>query len=414
MGHSLAALAAIAGAPLAGAALALRPAWRVGWRERLGGGPAAPSGAAPVWIHGASVGEARVVLRLVDALRGEGQEVVASTSTATGRALLREERPELVCGLAPLDHPWLVARALGRMAPSLLVLVETELWPCWIQAAAARGIPVVVVSARISDRSWPRYRRGFRLLAPTLGRLAAVGARSSVDGERFEQLGVAAERVSVTGDLKLEPPARVPRLAPELAAALEGPPLFVAGSTHEGEEQAALGALAEVEAAGQRPALLLAPRHPQRNARVAQVVRAAGRTLRLRSELPGAPLAAGEVLLLDTLGELAAVYSAAEVAFVGGSLVPVGGHNLLEPIQSGRAVLFGPHTQNARSAAALVLENGWGQRVDAAGLGQAVGEALAAPDAWRERGTRARAGLAVHAGSTERTTQLLRRFLKAP
>jgi 3-deoxy-D-manno-octulosonic-acid transferase len=229
------------------------------------------------------VGEARVVLRLVDALAAEGQAVVASTTTATGRALLRQERPDLVSGLAPLDHPWLVTRALQRLQPSQLVLVETELWPCLIQAAAAREIPVVVVSGRISDRSWPRYQRAGRWLAPTLGRLAAVGARSDLDAERFERLGVAPDRIVVTGDLKLEPPLHPPRLAADLEAAIQGPPLFVAGSTHEGEERAALDALDRAEAHGHSLALVLAPRHPQRNERVAELVRARGRSLLLRS-----------------------------------------------------------------------------------------------------------------------------------
>ena len=147
------------------------------------------------------------------------------------------------CALAPIDHPWCVGAALRRVQPAALVLVETELWPSWIRASRARGVPVVVVSGRISDRSFPRYRRLGRFMRSTLRRLCAVGARSALDAERFVALGARAEVVQVTGDLKLEPPERTPRPSEELAAALGEAPLIVGGSTHAGEEAAALDAL---------------------------------------------------------------------------------------------------------------------------------------------------------------------------
>ncbi len=408
VGHSLSALAAAAGLPFALGALALRPAWRVGWRERLGAHPgAAPGG---VWVHGASVGEIRAATGLLDALAAEGTRVAASTTTPTGRALLRETRPGVPCGLAPLDHPWCVRAALRRVDPAVLMLIETELWPAWIAAAHERGVAVVVASGRLSDRSFPRYRRLRPLLRGTLERLSAVGARSARDAERFVELGVPAARVEVTGDLKLEPPADAATLAPELSALLGDVPLWVAGSTHPGEDEAALGALAAAEAGGHPLALVLAPRHPEARAAAEAACRRAGRRIRRRSASGPGPLAPGEVLLLDTLGELASLYGRARLAFVGGSLVPVGGHNLLEPLQHGCPVLFGPHTDNAPEAAELVLASGAGERVrDAAALAERVAAGLATPDGLRERGERGRAALDAHRGARERTLRLLAR-----
>lgn len=428
-GHSLAAVAAVAAAPVALLGAALFPRWRIGWRERLGAHPAARApggsqtqtqmrtsanatgaGAAPVWVHAASVGEARAARALLDAFCARGEAVVASTQTEAGRALLRATRPQIPCGLAPLDHPWTAARALGRVRPAALALVETELWPCWIAAARARGVPVVVVSGRLSARS-PLLRRALaRWLRGALAGIAAVGARSEADARRFIALGVPEARVEVTGDLKLEPAAEPP-LAAELAGALAAaPPLIIAGSTHEGEEQAALGALAAAQQAGLPAALVLAPRHLRRAGRVAAQVRAAGLRLHRRSALGGARLGEGEVLLLDTLGELAALWPLADVAFVGGSLAPVGGHNLLEPLQCGRAVLFGPHTKNAREAAGFALSAGAGLRVrDAAELARRTCEALAQPAAWRARGEAGRRALAVHRGAAARSLALLDR-----
>lgn len=407
---------ALAAAPIALAALALRPGLRVGLRERLGGGPETGPEPAPgaVWVHAASVGESLAALRLVDALQARGRAVAISTTTPTGRAVVRAARASLPVQLAPLDHPLLVARALDRVRPLALVLVETELWPSWIAAASRRRIPVIVVSARLSDRSFPRYRRLARWLAPTLHRLSAVGARTSEDALRFAALGVASERITVTGDLKLEAPASAPRLADDLSRALGRAALFVAGSTHAGEEEAALAALAQAEAAGARCALVLAPRHPERADDVARRVIATGRRLLRRSTLGGATLRAGDVLLLDGLGELAALWTRASLAFVGGTLAPVGGHNLLEPVQLGRPVVFGPFTANVRAAEDLALASGAGARVaDSAALANALMEALREPERALARAARGRDALGAHRGAAERSAALIDAALAA-
>ncbi len=417
LGHSVAALSAVVGAPLLAAAAVVRPRWRVGLAERLGA-RAGSAPAAPIWLHAASVGEVRAALPLLDALGARGHAVVASTMTATGRALAREARPGLPTALAPLDHPWLVRRALARVAPRALVFVETELWPSWVQAAHERGVPVVTVSGRLSERSFARWQRAARLLRPTLERFRAIGARSEADAGRFVALGAPAERVSVTGDLKLAAPPPPP-LPDALRAWLGEVPLFVAGSTHEGEERAALEALAAAEAAGHGVALVLAPRHPDRFETVADTVVATGRRLRRRSALAGAmgsdPLAPGEVLLLDTLGELAAFYGHARLAFVGGSLVPVGGHNLLEPARVGRPAVWGPHVANAVEMEALLSAASAGERVgDAGALGRALVAALADPAAATARGAAGQAALAQHRDALDRSVALVERALAEP
>lgn len=412
VGHSLSALAALTAAPLALGGLALRSSWRVGLRERLGAQPRVPPGA--LWVHGASVGEILAASRLIDRLLKDGHRVVASTVTLTGREVMRRTRPEVPCHLAPLDHPWCVDAALARVCPRALVLIETELWPGWIAAATRAGVPVALVSGRVSDRTFPRYRRLRWALAPTLARLAAVGARTEIDRERFLALGAVPERVHVTGDLKLEREEGPRPLAADLDRALRGSPLFVAGSTHSGEEMAALAALTEIESRGLRAVLVLAPRRPDRATEVARVARRAGRLVRRRTALGESVMRPGEVLVLDTVGELAPLYARADVAFVGGSLVPRGGHNILEPVFAGRPVLFGRHTSNVRHAVEILEPCGAGRRVDdPRDLGRAAGALLGDPEGARRCGERGREVLRGHRGSAQRAAELIDSVLSA-
>jgi len=408
--HAGSALLAVAAAPVVGAGLAVRPGWREGIGERLG--LRTPRARGAVWVHGASVGEILAATGLLDALLERGRVVVASTTTASARGVLARARPGVPLTLAPLDHPWCVDLALSRVKPSALVLVETELWPAWIAGSARRGIPVAVVSARLSDRSFARYRRLAPLVRGTFARLAAVGARTEGDAERFLALGLPADRVLVTGDLKLEPPATPAALAPDLAALLAGP-FWVAASTHAGEERAALDALEATDAAGIASPLVIAPRHLARSEEVARLVLRRGRRL-LRRSRPGPlrPLAAGEVLLLDSLGELPAVIARARFAFVGGSLAPVGGHNVLEPARAGRPALFGPHTGNVREAAERLLACGGARRVtSSAELAAAAVEWLGDPALAQAVGEAARAELEKNRGATQRSLLLVEALL---
>jgi len=409
--HALAAVAAMALAPIAAGALVLRPAWRVGWRERLGAPPGQQPGA--IWVHGASVGEILAAAKLVDRLQRGGRSVVSSTVTLAGREVMRRAHPEIPCHLAPIDHPWCVESALVRIDPAALVLIETELWPSWLAAAERRRIPVALVSGRVSDHSYPRYQRLQRIIGPALRRIGAIGARTDADAERFEALGASPKRIFVTGDLKLEPADEAAPLASDLARILGGVPLFVAGSTHPGEEVAALAALARCEREGLAAALVLAPRRLERAGEVARIARTGGRSVRRRSAPGAAPLGAGEVLVLDSVGELAPIYARATLAFVGGTLAPIGGHNLLEPVFAGRPVLFGPHTGNARQAVEILETSGAGLRVaDAEALAEAVVALLRDPSEAHRQGEAGRHALASHRGSAERAARLIEGLLE--
>jgi 3-deoxy-D-manno-octulosonic-acid transferase len=271
-------------------------------------------------------------------------------------------------------------------------------------------VPAVVVSGRLSDRSFPRYRRLAFWLGRTLRRLHAIGARTDLDRERFLALGADPERVAVTGDLKLDPPDAAPEPSPALAAWLGTAPLVVGGSTHPGEEAALLDAMAGWEREGLQAALLLAPRYPERAREVAALV--SGRRVSLRGVPGEAPLRAGDVGILDTLGELSGVYARARIAFVGGTLAPVGGHNVLEPVTVGTPVLHGPHVANARHAAELVAKVGAGERVaDATALASALRAALADPEAAHTRGAAGRAALEDHRGASARSAALVEEAL---
>lgn len=404
--HSGAALSALALAPLLAAALALRPSLRFGLSERLGGLASSPS--RRIHVHAASVGEAKVAARLLGRLHAAGHEVRGTTSTLGGRELLERTRPGIPSALAPLDHPWLIDRSLRRAEPELSVLIETELWPNWIATLAARGIPAMVVSGRLSDRSFPRYSKIRPLLAPTLRKLAAVGARTELDAERFAALGVPESRIHVTGDLKLDPPDHQPTLAVDLIRAVADAPVVVGGSTHQGEEAALLSAAEACEKEGHGFVLVLAPRQAGRAAEVKRTCLEAGRRAYLRSELEGRHLVPGEVLILDSFGELAAVYATASVAFVGGTLVPVGGHNLVEPVHTGCPVLYGPRTENVRKVAQILEAGGAGRRVaDARELSRALVEAFDDLGACRMRGELGREALDAHRGSVDRTLALI-------
>ncbi len=407
-GHSLAAVAALVLGLPALLILALRARTRAGLSQRLGWvTPSPPPAAGCVWIHAASVGETLAALRLVDVLSAQGRGVCLSTNTRTARDLARSRRPALPAVLAPLDHPWCVSAWLRRVRPAALVTVETELWPVRLAVLSARGLPVAMVSARLSPRSLTAYTRLPGVFRRAAQRLAAVGARSDEDAGRFGVLGVPPSRVRVTGDLKLEPPDTPPPLPPDLAAALDAVPIVVAASTHEGEEAVAVDCLDAATRAGLRAALVVAPRHPPRFEAVAAQLAARG-PLRRRSALGAGPLGPGELLLLDSLGELPSVFARAAVAFVGGSLVDRGGHNVLEPLQSGCPVLVGPHTTNVDHVLRLLRDSGAVRSVrDGPELVAAVLAVLRDPEPARARAEGGRRLLESQRGAAERSARLV-------
>jgi 3-deoxy-D-manno-octulosonic-acid transferase len=408
-------LALVVGAPV----WLLRARWREGLRERLGTGAArvghALAGRQQVWVHAVSVGEVVAVSRLVeelDARLGRGS-VAISTTTGTGQQLARERFGAGRCFYFPIDLPWVVRGAFHALRPRVLVLAESELWPNVLAECAGERVPVVVVNARISDRSLPRYQRLRRWWRPFLEMLTLVLAQSAEDARRFVAIGVPESRVRVGGNLKFD--ARPPRSAAvvdSLRAQLpSGAKVLVAGSTLEDEERVLLEAWPAICTRTPSAVMVLAPRHPERFARVAALAREKKALLVERSAWDGSAVAAGSVFLLDSIGELGSVYGLATVAFVGGSLVPAGGHNPLEPARFAVPVVMGPHYENFRDAVELLRGADALRVVERGDVGQAIATLLNDPDAAAAMGARGKKAFDERAGATARAVDAVVQLL---
>lgn len=383
------------------------PAYARRWGERFGRAP--PLSGPMIWVHSVSVGETLAALPLIRRLQAgaPGVRLLVTTTTPTGSALVQAELGGGVAHCyAPYDFPHAVRRFLDRVRPALLIVMETELWPNLLHGCARRGIPVVLANARLSARSAAGYARVPALTRPMLATLSRVAAQTTEDGERLVALGLAPEKLQVTGNIKFDLAldagleARARRLRAEWRGGTR--PIWLAASTHEGEDEPVLAAHRRLLAAQPSALLVLVPRHPERFDRVHALCRRQGlRTLRRSA---GQPLAADtQVLLGDTMGELLAFCGAADLVFVGGSLVPVGGHNLIEPAAWGKPVLSGAHTFNFAAAAAL-LEAGGGLRVcaDGAALTEAVVELSGQSERRAAMGEAARAVAEANRGALAR------------
>lgn len=377
--------------------------------ERFGYFPSRAPDAPLLWIHAVSVGETRAAEPLVNALRARHPQhrILITHMTPTGRAtgeLLYADRVER-CYL-PYDYPGAVARFLDHYRPVAGVLMETEIWPNLIHAAAARGTPLYLVNARLSEKSYRGYRRYPRLTGEALRGLAGIAAQTDDDAQRFTALG--AERVTVTGSLKFDvaPPADKIALGQRWRTAYGNRPVLLAASTRAGEEEPLLAALDALDIAGML--LVIVPRHPDRFDEVAALLERRGLPYQRRSA--NEPVrAATRVLLGDSLGEMFAYYAACDVAFIGGSLLPYGGQNLIEACAVGKPVLLGRHTYNFAEAAELAIAAGAALRVaDAEGVMNAAQRLLTDP---RSAARMAEAGLAfcrTHQGATSRALELIR------
>ena len=333
------------------------------WGERLALGPAPVAGA--LWIHAVSVGEMRAAQPLIAALRDAHPDapVLLTCMTPTGRATaeaLYGDFARIV--YLPYDYAGLVRRFMRRLRPRVGILMETELWPNLIHAVAQAGVPLVLANARLSERSARGYARLPALTRACLQRIAVVAAQSEADAARLEKLGAVSTQVA--GNLKFDIAPPVAQL--ELGAAWRQRwgrrPVLLAASTREGEEAPLLRAFAD--SAPVDVLLVVVPRHPQRFGEVAGLIESAGLAYQRRSKLDGELNPQTRVLLGDSLGELFAYYAACDVAFVGGSLMPLGGQNLIEAASVGRPVLVGPHTFNFEEATRLAIEAGAAMRVD--------------------------------------------------
>lgn len=408
-------------APFALAATAARglrdPLYRDRLPERLGF-TELRFDAAPIWIHAVSVGEVQAAAVLVRALsqRYPQRPILLTTATPTGAQRVRTLFPETVRhAYLPYDLPGAVRRFLERTAPSLAIIMEREIWPNLFRACSVRDVPILLASARLSDRSGRRHRRFAALFRDALACNVTIAAQTSADAERFRAIGIAPQAVHVTGSVKfdLQIPDEVRRSGAQIRAAqFAHRPVWIAGSTHEREEDIVLDAHERVRAARSDALLLLVPRHPNRFDSVRSWLRA--RNVKFASRSMHEPVTADtSVLLVDTLGELLSFYAAANVAFVGGSLVPIGGHNLLEPAALNRPIIVGPHNFNAADVAQMFVASGAAIQVaSATELGDVVVELLTNAARRDRMIAQAHAILEANRGALERLLLLVQTLLR--
>jgi len=388
------------------------------WRERLARRLPDMRRHGGIWVHGASVGEARIVSAIARGLRAlrEDLPIAVSAVSPTGRAQLPAAPAVDAAFFLPLDFAGLPTRVLGAVAPRVLTLVETELWPNLLREANRSAVSVLLVNARLSPGRMRWYRRLSRLYAPLLEGVAGVGARSEADAARFCELGVPPTSIRVTGNVKydLPVPATDRSAARHELGIPADRPVLVAGSTRAGEETILLGGWRRARPIVPDLLLVLAPRHPERFGDVERMLGASGVRAKRWSARDASPGPRTEVLLLDTLGMLGTAYVAGDVAFVGGTLVPIGGHNLLEPAAAGLPVLFGPHTENVDDSAAELLGARGAVRVlGAEDLAATVVRLVTDSSVAREMGRAAQRVVETNRGALGRTIDLVLATLDA-
>jgi 3-deoxy-D-manno-octulosonic-acid transferase len=411
----------VLGAPYWLVRMASSGRYRAGLAGRLGLVPkglhAAVAGRDVIWVHAVSVGEVLAATQLIRELKAALPEwvIAVSTTTETGQRLARERLTGSPVFYLPLDFAFAVRRYLGVLRPRMLVLMESELWPRLIDACVKSSVPVVVVNARVSDRSFPRYMRLRRLWRPFLEMISLFLAQSQETAGRLVKIGAPAERVRVTGNLKYDVQSReASQMTRRIGGMLWQASLIVAGSTLAGEEEALLAAWSEIVKAVPDAALLIAPRHPYRFDEVLGLIRKSGYPFFRCSDLllDSEPIVGGTVLLLDTIGDLASMYGIATVAFVGGSLVPKGGHNPLEPAQFGVPVVMGPSFENFREVVKSMREMDAIRIVAPETLAESLTAMLRDSEEARALGERGRAAFEAQAGATERTVNALMALLQ--
>ncbi|MGA8035768.1 MAG: 3-deoxy-D-manno-octulosonic acid transferase [Candidatus Acidiferrales bacterium] len=405
-----------------------------GFWERLGGVPSAianrtqAAAYGAIWIHAVSVGEVLAAKPLLDGLKRADPDrpVFVSTTTDTGQALARE-RLSGSDGIFyfPLDWTVSVRRALRAIRPAAVIVMETEIWPNFLREARGARIPVIFANARISEKSFARFKKWEWLIGPmfrqALHDAELLLAQSPEDSQRLIDMGAPDGRVLVTGNLKYDAqPAEPNNFSKWLAAEIarqERWPVIVAGSVVAGEEEAVLGAYDTVQRQWRRTLLVLAPRKPDRFDDAARLVSEGGWKVVRRSEirLDGPLDETADVILLDSIGELAALYSIADATFVGGSLVPAGGHNILEPAQFGRPPVFGPHMENFRQMADAFLDAKAGAQVSSGDALGTVWMQLIQDSAMREHiGAAAKAIAERNRGATERSLAQVESVFRRP
>jgi 3-deoxy-D-manno-octulosonic-acid transferase len=376
-----------------------------------------PSTDGCIWIHAVSVGEVQATVPLVRALQSRypGQSILITTVTPTGAARVKAlYGDDILHTYIPFEFPHAIRLFFERLCPEIAMIMETEIWPNLYRGCGVRDIPLVLVSARISPRSTPGYRRLLPLISETLSHGIIIAAQSQADADRFLELGASSVRTWVTGNIKfdVEPDPGVATRGSELRSALFGTrPVWIAASTHEGEERQVLDAHRELQQDYPDILLVLVPRHPERFASVRELVVKTGFSVVARTEQQACD-ASTNVFLVDTMGEVPLFYAASDVAFVGGSLVPVGGHNLLEPAAQGLPIVTGPHIFNALDIADKFVGLGACRMVDTSSeLASMVGRLISDVDEAAELGERGRQVLEQNRGALERLLVLVEPLL---
>ncbi|MCS6830214.1 MAG: 3-deoxy-D-manno-octulosonic acid transferase [Armatimonadota bacterium] len=393
---------------------------REGWSQRLGGLPVSPQGRRTIWVHAVSVGEVIAALPLLQSLREEFPEhyLLLTTLTPAGNAIARQHLGKLIdaVGYLPVDLPFAVKRALQRVSPDALIVMETELWPNLLTIAYRRGVRTFIANGRLSDRSLPTYRRFRWFFAQVLRCIDAICAQSEEDARRFCAIGAPPDRVHVVGNTKFDQAAvgaqevDVDLLRRDLGLP-EGTPVLVIGSSRAPEEEVLI-AKAYRRLREQFPTLCIvwAPRHVERAETVADVLRAEGFHPWFRTQ--GVPDSPQGQIVLDTFGELARVYAIGDVAIIGGSFVPLGGQNLLQPLAHGKPVVHGPYMHNFRDVAALARQAGvaWTAHSEEE-LVQHVSRLLRDERLRAEVARRAQTLVREQQGASQRITEILKAFM---
>jgi len=396
--------------------------YRAGLRQRLGSVPPAlaqPSSQPTIWVHAVSVGEVVASSAVVEGLRHEfpSHRVVVSTTTSTGQKLAAKRFGAETVFYFPLDFAFALRPYLTALRPELCVIAETEFWPNFLRLARQSGARIAIINCRISNRSYPRYKRLRPLLAKALANVDLFLAQTQEDRQRLAEIGADKAKTAVAGNLKFDvAPPPEPAIVTSLRAAFTASgaaPVLVCGSTLDREEGALLSTIRNILATHPKAVMILAPRHPERFDQVATLVDQLGFRMWRRSLWSGEPVAGG-VLLLDSIGELAAIYSLATVAFVGGSLVPRGGHNILEPALHGVPIVTGTHFENFRDIVDFFLSRKAVRVVSLADLPLVLIELIENADERTSLGRNALAALESQRGATARTIHALAELINKP
>ncbi len=379
------------------------------------------AGCETIWVHAVSVGETNAVKSLLKAIkeRYPKKKIVLSNVTETGRSVSLKIAEADLCIYFPFDYGFAAGRVMKAVNPSVVIIVETEIWPNFLKEARKRNIPVVLVNGRISDRSYRRYTMLRWVFRRVLADFSAFCMQTDEDAQRIIAMGAKPTSVHVTKNLKYDVP--VVRHSWEILQSLRkmyhipmSVSVITAGSTHQGEEELVIRTYKKLLLENENLVLVLAPRHPERVGKVSEILQKEGISFALRSALGNTAslLRSGEALLLDTIGELMNLYALSDLVFVGGSIVPVGGHNLLEPASLGVPVLFGPYMNNFREIAALIVRfNGGAQVEDEAELTSVAGMLLDNEVQRREMGKNGARLIEGNSGSTERHMEIISNFL---